>query len=251
MSSKRLIALVCEGPGDAEIIKAIVDKLTGYENIYRQLQPERTLADSQGKYGGGWKGVWKWCEDNRNDLDLLMAGISAGYDCLIIQMDGDVSRKEKEVHCKCKSTVCEKNHYTHPLRCEIALHKKCPVAMPCPDHIKLCGYAEHLTGLISTWLDLKTKSSTVIITIPCDSTDTWIAVAFGDLNANCEEHIDPWDTIVGRANPYHNIRVPHQRKTIKIFTEFGNKVAENWEAVKFHCPQANAFEIALCSKLRL
>ena len=60
------------------------------------LQPEPDMA---GRYGNGWKGVWKWCKETPA-LDKLMDGIWPKIDIIVIQMDGDVIRKEKEVHTR-------------------------------------------------------------------------------------------------------------------------------------------------------
>jgi hypothetical protein len=86
------IGIVCEGPTDYIILREVVDKVTGEDNYYIQLQPEEDLV---GKYGNGWKGVWKWCVDNASIKDKLMKDIEPALDLLIIQIDGDVARKEK------------------------------------------------------------------------------------------------------------------------------------------------------------
>ena len=48
-----------------------------------------------GAYGNGRKGVWKWCRDNAACKEKLMRAVEPSLDLLIIQMDGDVSRKRK------------------------------------------------------------------------------------------------------------------------------------------------------------
>ena len=81
------IGIVCEGPTDYIILKAVVDRITQDNNYYVQLQPE---SDLMGKYGNGWKGIWKWCSDNGEKKARLMKDIEPSLDILIIQMDGDV-----------------------------------------------------------------------------------------------------------------------------------------------------------------
>ena len=78
------------------MLKGIVDKITNESNYYIMLQPEPDLT---GRYGNGWKGVWKWCADNAAIKNKIMKNIEPELDFLIIQMDGDVSRKEKAAHC--------------------------------------------------------------------------------------------------------------------------------------------------------
>lgn len=78
-------------PNRLYYLKGVIDRITGEENTYVMLQPENDLT---GKYGNGWKGVWKWCHDNASIRKELMNGIEPALDLLVIQMDGDVSRKE-------------------------------------------------------------------------------------------------------------------------------------------------------------
>ena len=84
--------------------KTAVDAITGARNVYRNIQPEQ---DVSGAFGNGWKGVYRWCEMNSDLIPLLFSDIDPCLDLLIIQMDGDVARKEKEVHCLCAGTECE------------------------------------------------------------------------------------------------------------------------------------------------
>ena len=138
------IGIVCEGPTDYIILKEIVDNITGENNYYVQLQPEPDLT---GEYGNGWKGVWKWCIDNVSIKEKLMKDVEPTLDILIIQMDGDVSRKEKITHCGCESTACEhKGKYT-PLECDKKkeIREICPIILPCTDHEKFASaYMRHL-----------------------------------------------------------------------------------------------------------
>ena len=92
---KKVIGIVGEGPTDYLVIKEVIDFVSGEENTYIRLQPEPNL---QGKFGNGWKGVWKWCEDTAPILEKIFCDITPKMDLLVVQMDADVSRKEKEVH---------------------------------------------------------------------------------------------------------------------------------------------------------
>ena len=55
---KKVIGIVSEGPTDHMVLKAAIDRITGEENRYLSLQPE---PDMMGRFGNGWKGVWRWC----------------------------------------------------------------------------------------------------------------------------------------------------------------------------------------------
>ena len=169
------IGIVCEGPTDYIILKGVIDQITGEKNTYVMLQPENDLT---GKYGNGWKGVWKWCYDNASIRNELMKSIQPALDFLVIQMDGDVSRKEKSSHCWCEATQCAHKGKWNPLECDTtsAGRAACPIVLPCPGHdASVTGYMSHLKALLTTWL--KETDDTCIV-IPCDSTEAWIVAAY-------------------------------------------------------------------------
>lgn len=56
-------------------------------------------------------------------------------DLLVIQMDANVSRKEKEVHCLCESNRCNDKGKMHPLKCDEIKNKNGPVILPCEAHV--------------------------------------------------------------------------------------------------------------------
>lgn len=125
---KKRIGIVGEGPTDYLVLKCMIDQITGEVNDYLRIQPEQNML---GEYGNGWKGVWNWCEATGQNLDKIMKGIIPQIDMIIIQMDGDVARKEKEVHCQCSAVECAHKEKTHPLRCEALKENSCPVEIPC------------------------------------------------------------------------------------------------------------------------
>ena len=190
---KRVIGIVAEGPLDQITLKTVIDRITGESNIYRMIQPEQ---NARGEYGNGWKGVYRWCETNGALIPALFNQISPGLDVLIIHMDGDVSRKEKEVHCNCQSTWCGFSGKGSPLNCDILKRNECPVNLPCPNHEPNPNdYQQHLEGLLRHLLNNESQDERVIITVPCDSTDTWIVAAYDDL-PEYENIADPWDKII-------------------------------------------------------
>ena len=64
---KKVIGVVAEGPTDYMVLKAAIDRITGEENRYLSLQPEQ---DMMGRYGNGWKGVWRWCRETLPSICL-------------------------------------------------------------------------------------------------------------------------------------------------------------------------------------
>lgn len=241
----RVIGIVCEGPTDYEVLSRIVDLVTGDDNEYRRLQPEESLA---GEFGNGWKGVWKWCESYGPFLYNYMTKATPQLDCIIVHMDGDVSRKEKEVHCVCSIGSCGQAGHVHPLTCTICKSGKCPVALPCASH-ETTGDALHLHDLIVSWLCKSENKLPIIITVPCDSIDTWVAVSYGDITENCERYPDPWRSIITRSASYHSIRVRGHKKHVQVYQVLSDNICENWDTVKKFCMQAQVFESAIHEKL--
>lgn len=192
-----------------------------------------------GRYGNGWKGVWKWCMDHAEALEEYRTAVSPRLDLIIIQMDGDVARKEKEIHCSCETTICQWKASCHPLECGYLKDDACPVRLPCAAHApSVEGYIDHLTRQIALWLK---QTAGICIVIPCDSTDTWVAAAYEDLE-NMEEIEDPWNQVISRGKAFHGIRIPGHRKSSAVYRQFVDTVCSNWENVRKSCLSARIFE---------
>lgn len=116
----KTIGIVCEGTTDYIILQSVIDTITGERNQYKAIQPER---DASTHYLNGWKGVWKWCQDYSEILVQYMKDVQPALDLIVVQLDGDVSRKEKPVHCKCDSTVCDLRENSDPLMCRPVCHR--------------------------------------------------------------------------------------------------------------------------------
>ena len=236
---KKTIGIVSEGPTDYMVLKAVIDKISGEENEYRRIQPE---SDMKGRYGNGWKGVWRWCKET-SSLDLLMHEIQPQIDAIVVQMDGDVIRKEKEVHCRCDSTICEDKGSVFPLYCGRTA-SDCPINIPCKSHNdNIEARIEHGKNVLKEALN--TDCDNVIITIPCDSTDAWIVAAYGD-DDYPEKLIDPWKNIIAKGKYYHGVRVRGDKKNTNTYSEFINVLYENIDAVIEKCDTANLFKKEIC-----
>lgn len=235
---RKRIGIVSEGPTDYLVLKTIIDKITGEDNQYLPLQPE---PDMMGRYGTGWKGVWKWCKE-MVPLELLMDGIQPKIDMIVVQMDGDVVRKEKEIHCWCDSAVCEnKKNNEFPLYCKDAVERKCPIELPCFSHSNdIVDIISHGKNVLATTMGEVDKSR-IVITIPCDSTDTWIVAAYDDFD-DVEQIEDPWRNIIAKGKYYHNVRVRGEKKNISTYKVFTEHLVDNWDTVVNKCVSAKYLE---------
>lgn len=236
---KKVIGIVSEGPTDYMVLKEVIDHITGIENEYRRLQPEPDMA---GRFGNGWKGVWKWCESTSEILDQFFYKIIPQLDLLVIQMDADVSRKEKEVHCQCKSELCELSGRVHPLTCKKIADNQCNVKIPCEEHGQNAeGYEKHLEALIRKWLGDHQSREDILITIPCDSTDAWIVAAYQE-QKYVEMINNPWENVIARKKEYHGVRVPGSKKRTSVYSQFLPRVCHEWNLVAEQCYSARSFE---------
>ena len=234
---KKVIGIVSEGPTDYLVLKAVIDKITGEDNRYLPLQPE---PDMIGRYGNGWKGVWRWCRETES-IAMLMQEIQPKIDAVVIQMDGDVIRKEKEVHCLCESTVCDEKGKAFPLYCEKVADRTCPVKVPCADHEKETpAIMDHGKAVLESELEYEDMAH-IAITIPCDSTDAWVVAAYDEID-EVEMLEDPWNRIIANGKYYHGIRVRGNRKNTNTYKNFSTKIAECWDTVTQKCRSAENLE---------
>lgn len=237
----KTIGIVAEGHRDFELISAVIDTITNQENNYQLIQPE---PDAAGEFINGWKGVWKWCESNQGKLKTYMNALTPVLDLLVVHMDGDVHRCEKEVHCKCQRTSCDMPEDTHPLMCKRISDNKgnCPVSIPCERHgDNPNSGAEFLQEFLQQLL-LPEDGLAVSYVIPCDATDTWIVAAYEEYD-DYEALHDPWVRIIARAPMYHGIRIKNRpNKAKKTYAELTLAVCENWNEVIDKCPQAKKFD---------
>ena len=81
---KKVIGIVSEGPTDYLVLRAVIDKITGEENRYLSLQPE---PDMLGRYGNGWKGVWRWCKETES-IGMLMEEVQQALMQSVCPCDG-------------------------------------------------------------------------------------------------------------------------------------------------------------------
>ena len=198
----KVIGIAAEGPTDYLVLKTVIDTITGEDNRFLALQPK--------------------------------------IDVIIIQMDGDVVRKEKEVHCQCDSTDCEEKGKVFPLYCQKA-KEGCGVVLPCQDHLDcIDDTMNHGNKVLRKALDIR-ENSRIIITIPCDSTDAWIVAAYDDCE-NVEQIIDPWKNIIAKSKYYHDVRVRGDKKNTVTYSAFMPELSERWKIVANKCESAKLFE---------
>ncbi|MBQ9008517.1 MAG: hypothetical protein IJ088_04205 [Clostridia bacterium] len=245
---KRVIGLVSEGPRDVDLITSVIENLFPDDQFeYRYLQPDVTLMSDN---YNGWKDVLRWCRKDYAAVCSSTECLKYGMDLIIVQIDGDVSRKRdsKQSHCNCVNCDCpEREHYRegerYPFEECTRRTTECPLPFPCTEHQeeKPNTYVVHLKEILNAYLGER-RSIPVLLLIPCDSMDTWIVAAYEDLSAPYELLEDPWDTIVARGKEYHGIRIHGKKKSKAVFNELIKTVTANWSSVTEKCSQAGRFQ---------
>jgi hypothetical protein len=162
MSDTLRVALVAEGITDYEFLNAAIESmLEGKSFILKLLQPESSVAFTEGgnagEYGGGWKGVYKWClqvierSGKLSDDPLFFT-----YDLLVLHLDADVAGEKPDSNTPALSGL---------LPCE----KLCPPPNATTDALRRV--------MLSLLNETQIPPKTVLCT-PSKSTEAWIMAIF-------------------------------------------------------------------------
>lgn len=237
---RKVVGIVCEGPRDYDMIRETVLRFTDQDILFLSIQPDNSISSP---FGDGWKGVWRWCIENTGINSDYFYKINPHIDLLIIQIDADVARCEKEAYCKSISISCAGQLNEDPLNCSIAKTGSCPQTLPpnalCDGSIN--SRIEFLENVLKSGL-CATDNAPVLFLVPCDSTDSWIIAALEESITEPETINDPWRTIIARGKFYHGVRIHGDKKSRDPYRQLIMQVCQNWDTVKKKCPQAAIFE---------
>lgn len=163
MSDTLRIALVAEGITDYEVLNAAIESMLGGRSfVLALLQPEGSIAFSgggnAGSFGGGWKGVYRWCLQAtlRSGGKLSGDPLFLGYDLLLLHLDADVAGEDP----------------ADSLAPELVGVLPCEQSCPPPS-----ATTDALRKVILSWVgEAKTPPKTVLCT-PSKSTEAWVMAA--------------------------------------------------------------------------
>ena len=236
---KKIVGLVCEGPRDMDLLVSVIDRILPQADIsYRYIQPDETLSSP---FLTGWKGVWNWCDQYGKSIDEYANGISPKLDLLIVHLDGDVSRSNRESHCWCNAVACADRGAVFPTRCD---NTKCPIRLPCPHHEETVeSYVNHLQALLAGMFS-EDRSLPILFFVPCDSTDAWIVAALEDFPepTDYESIKNPWATIICQGKYYHGVRINGAKKSRRSYDDLIAMMIGSWDKTVLRCKQAARFQ---------
>lgn len=208
-SRRRVAALVCEGPSDFEIYRAIVQEVWPEIDDVLPLQPE---IDAEGYALGqsGWPGVRKWCLDNAGRLDdVIDPGIGPRLDLLVIALDADIA-----------------------VQAGIA---DAPVHGSAYDTARLCttvkGWLRPVGG--------RAIPPEVVVSVPAMATETWVIASLYAGENNPERIADPTRYLVEeRQLVWDPLRKRKARKPPPVYRRFAAQIAGKLARVRKRCTEA-------------
>ncbi len=158
MSKPLRVALVVEGPTDEVVLKAVIEAIVGDRPIqFSVLQPEFSVG--LGGTGTGWGGVYRWCEQTRDEGNGHVSGsvLFGFHDLLIVHLDADVAGKK----------------YSDDGIVDPATDLPCE--QPCPPCVDTTNA---LRKVLLRWMGETSTPAWCILCTPSKNIDTWIMAAF-------------------------------------------------------------------------
>lgn len=220
------IHVVCEGPTDTEVIRAVLERHLD-RFILTQIQPEQSLfAGDAGPHGGGWKGVRAWCELVRSQGGLAASGAHSTGDVLVVHVDADIAGDA-----------------------EIACTAPCPP----PD-----ATVNALRRVVLAWLGETDVPARLVLCIPSQATEAWVLAAVvpdhrhavpcdpSSASTTCLEcREDPAGLLVGGAHRLVRVKQGRRRKDRRAYQDVLPLIRERWPQVMAVCSQAARFDSEL------
>lgn len=221
MSDPR-IALISEGPTDFIVIEAALKAVLQRSFVLSQLQPEPTRPE----IGGGWGGVFKWCQEfrRRGALSIETDSTLSQFDLVIIHLDADVAGK---VYADCGPAVAE----------AAAALLGLPCAQPCPPPLNTVVALE---AVLLSWIGIAAVGPKSLLCIPSKASDAWLAAAIlpvgHALLTGLECHLN-LEMALSQLPKGQKLK-----KTTREYRTHAGSIAKQWHQVKNHCTQADVFE---------
>ena len=218
------VRVVCEGPTDVEVIKAVLDARVRSDYVITQLQPEGSLyGGAAGPFGGGWKGVRGWCQAVADAGGLEAVGaLTDGVELLVIHVDADIASDS-----------------------EIGAEQACPPPMTT---------VRKMESIVLGWLGLDTLPPRTALCIPSKSTEAWLFRAFfpsdpaavpcWELSAGepCVECIaDPAQSLLYRKPKFVRMKQGELRKMRKEYETRRSQLSRAWQDLVASCASAARF----------
>ncbi len=233
MSKPLRIALVVEGATDEVVLRAAIEAIVGDRPIqFSLLQPEFSDAFGgtvAGQTGTGWGGVYRWCEQTRDEGNGRVSGsvLFGFHELLIVHLDADVAGKKYRDH-----NIVEP---TDDLPCE----------HPCPPAVDTTNA---LRKVLLRWMGETSTPEWCVLCTPSKNTETWIMAAFF-----------PRDRVISRKgwecydNPQRRLTSKplkvRIKKTKSDYQQRADELKSSWPNVRMKLTEAGRFSDELSLRL--
>ena len=226
MSDPLRVAAAVEGPTDAIVLRAVLDRLLAdTEFEFQTLQPDGSAAFGSAPFartGVGWGGVYRWARQSATEGGGSVAGSSvlSNHDLLIVHVDADVA-----------GTTYSSASIRQPLSQDLPCERDCP---PADDTTNA------LRRVVLRWLGLRRSVPQLILCTPSKNTEAWVVAAMWPDNPVMQR--GDWEC---HSNPQGQLRaLPRARRFAKNASDYRAKqseIAAAWPSVSAQCAEAARF----------
>ena len=219
MSDPVRIGVVAEGPTDFIVILALAQEILGdREFVPVQIQPpESDFANSQGPLGGGWPGVFSWCQIQGSGGADACIDILANLNVLVIHVDADIARERDLAH--------------------LSLTRPCPPASDTVDRVR-----DHLLDK----LGLREPPPRLVFCIPAQATEAWVFACLHpdevDFHQPFECRPKPESLLVAKG-PYRLARKKGSKvdKDVGRYRDAAGDISAGWDQACGRLAEAERF----------
>lgn len=227
MSECLRIAVVAEGPTDFIVIEAALRSILGDRQAhFRLLQPEECAAfegmSSFGPAGGGWRGVYNWCQKaiERTSGNLEDDYVFSECDLLIMHLDADVAAQ---------TNPGLKGRYKDDLPC----------AKPCPPAYNTTNA---LRGRLLGWCSLDTVPPGMVLCTPSKSTEAWVVAAlFPTDREACKPSWECFRDPASRLAQQKKGKGTRIRKSMEAYRSRATEISTEWPRLESQLTEAARF----------
>jgi len=236
--SKLRIAIVAEGDTDIVIIQAILKNIIQNPFVLTILQPNTSIAFSgnYGPNGGGWPGVFQWCQQIVSQKATFGCSIECipalkDYDLIIIHTDADVA----------SFTYSSANISDPPLN-------NLPCNQPCPSPMDSINV---LKQVILSWMEESSLPECWILCIPSKCTEAWVvALKYNNTgnqilnNLECDMNLEHWLSLrpISEGERFTRKKSGNlYKKNTRVYRTFSDEVTKKWPSILHTNSSANAF----------
>lgn len=228
--SELLIGLVAEGKTDMIIIEAALRSV--FENrpfILSLLQPESSAPfGGAGQHGGGWGGVYKWCQQHLSMRDQTGINPSlSGFDLILLHVDADVA---------------DENYQNAGINNDLI---DLPCSTPCPP---AADSVNALRQVLYHWLDITAEAipRNWVFCVPSICSEAWLVAGLYHQrvpeildNIECNSALVTWLS----QRPVREGRlVQGEKKRPSSYREKAPMITAAWNDICGHCTQAQRFD---------